>query len=212
MTSPTLENPTQEAVFFAVYEGTVFDRNDPKKVGRVRVEIPGLMDNPASGWAWPIGMPGGGSKQQGMKWVPKLGAEVVVWFKQGDPDAPRYMTSMWGDDTAEGSEVPGNAQKITQDIETGETITEALSVPDAPDVHVFETNDFRVYIDEREGSRGFILQHKLTLDFVEYDAEVFGWQIKGTSALIIDVDGLCSITAGQLQLQNRLVRTTTEKI
>ena len=78
MTTARLENPMGDARFFAVYEGTVFDRADPKKVGRVRVEIPGLMDNPASGWAWPIGMPGGGTAQQGMKWIPKVGAEVVV--------------------------------------------------------------------------------------------------------------------------------------
>jgi hypothetical protein len=212
MSTQFLENPTIEARFFSMYEGIVYDREDPKKVGRVRVEIPGLMDNPATGWAWPIGMPGSGAAQQGSKWVPKLGAEVVVWFKQGDPDAPRYLSSLWGDDTDTGNEIPGNVQKITQDIETGAFTTEELTKSQAPDVHVWETNDFRVYIDERTGKRGLILQHKYTGDFIEYDAETYGWQIKATSALIIDVDGLCSIRAGQLQLNDRLVRTTTEKI
>jgi len=211
MTTAFYENPTGEAKLFGVYEGIVYDRNDPKKVGRVRVEIPGLMDNPASGWAWPIGT-SGGAPQQGVKWVPKIGAEVIVWFKQGDPDAPRYLASLWGDDTDDGNEVPGNAQKVTQDIESGAVTTEDLDAELAPDVHVFETNDFRVYIDEREGTRGLVLQHKFTKDFIEYDGEVYGWQIKATSALVIDVDGLCSISAGQLQLNGRMVRTTPEKI
>lgn len=212
MTTANLENPMGDARFFGMYEGVVYDRDDPLGVGRVRIEIPGLMDNPASAWAWPIGMPGSGSKGQGMKWVPKVGAEVAVWFKQGDPDCPRYVSGLWGDATDEGTEVPGGMQKITQNIETGETITEDLSVEDAPQVHVFETDDFRVYIDERDGSRGLTLQHKKTLDFIEYDGETFGWLVKATSGLVIDVDGLCSITAGQLQLNGRMVRTTDEKI
>lgn len=211
MTTTFLENPTGEGVFYAVYEGVVHDREDPKQVGRVRVEIPGLMDNPASGWCWPIGT-GGGSKGAGWKRVPKLGAEVVVWFKQGDPDCGRYMASLWGDDTKDGNEVPGNNQKITADILSGDLTTEELDKTQSPDVHTFETDDFLVYIDERDGSRGLYLQHKKTRDFIEYDGEAFGWQIKATSAFIIDVDGLFSVTAGQIQLNNRVVRTTTEKI
>ncbi|MCH8332586.1 hypothetical protein IIC65_01520, partial [Candidatus Sumerlaeota bacterium] len=107
---------------------------------------------------------------------------------------------------------PGNNQKITADILSGDLTTEELDKTQSPDVHTFETDDFLVYIDERDGSRGLYLQHKKTRDFIEYDGEAFGWQIKATSAFIIDVDGLFSVTAGQIQLNNRVVRTTTEKI
>lgn len=207
-----LENPQGDARFFGMYEGIVFDRADPTLSGRVRVTIPGLMDNPATAWAYPIGSPGGGSKGSGMKWIPKVGAMVVVWFKLGDPDKPRYLCGSWGSRTKDGNETPGDGKKTTQNIATGATTTEVLSPADAADVHTFETNDFRVYVDERQGKRGLILQHKLTLDFIEYDGESYGWIIKGTSGLVIDVDGLIDIKGAQVQIQGRMVRTTTEKI
>ncbi len=65
--------------------GYVTNRNDPEQLGRVRVCIPGLIE-PHSAWAWPLGTCGGGSKDHGFFAVPELGAEIAVFFNQGNID------------------------------------------------------------------------------------------------------------------------------
>lgn len=89
------DNPDFDPRFLGIHEGPVVDRNDPEKLGRVKVRIPGLVE-PATPWAWPVGAPGGGTKDRGFWWIPDEGSEVAVWFKGGDPDQPRYMPAMWG--------------------------------------------------------------------------------------------------------------------
>lgn len=68
-----------------MYVGYVTHRNDPEKLGRVRVCIPGVLE-PHSAWAWPLGTAGGGFKDRGFFAVPEEGAEVAVFFNQGDVD------------------------------------------------------------------------------------------------------------------------------
>src|SRR5512136_1169857 len=79
-----------------MYLGHVTDRNDPEGLGRVRVSIPGLIE-PESGWAWPLGTSGGGSRDRGFFAVPEVGAEVAIWFNQGDlSEEPFYLSAHWG--------------------------------------------------------------------------------------------------------------------
>lgn len=70
-----------------MYVGYVTTRDDPEQLGRVRVCIPGVLE-PESAWAWPLGTLGGGSRNRGFFAVPEQGAEVAVFFNQGDVDAP----------------------------------------------------------------------------------------------------------------------------
>ncbi|HEU4405503.1 MAG TPA: phage baseplate assembly protein V, partial [Polyangiaceae bacterium] len=65
-----------------LYIGYVTDRDDPERLGRVRLCIPGVLE-PHSAWAWPLGTGGGGSKDCGFFAVPEVGAEVGVLFNQG---------------------------------------------------------------------------------------------------------------------------------
>ena len=61
--------------FFGMYMGYVTERNDPEMLGRVKVCVPGFLE-PESGWAWPLGTVGGGTKDCGFFAVPPVGAEV----------------------------------------------------------------------------------------------------------------------------------------
>lgn len=82
-----------------MYVGYVTKRDDEEQLGRVRVCIPGVLE-PESAWAWPLGTSGGGSKDRGFFAVPEEGAEVAVFFNQGNIDAPYYLTAHWGSRTA----------------------------------------------------------------------------------------------------------------
>ena len=73
-----------------MYVGVVTKNDDPEKLGRVKVRIPGLVD-PESAWAFPMGAPGGGSKRHGFFSPPVVGAEVCVFFHGGDPDHPWFI-------------------------------------------------------------------------------------------------------------------------
>ena len=45
--------------------------------------VPGILE-PHSGWAWPLGTCGGGMRDRGFFAVPEVGAEVAVFFNQGE--------------------------------------------------------------------------------------------------------------------------------
>jgi len=125
----------------------VTQRNDPEGLGRVRVCIPGTVE-PESAWAWPLGTVGGGSRDQGWFAVPEVGAEVGVFFRAGDVDAPHYICAHWGKPNGR-SEVPREAQRV------------------APDNRVFSTTTFRIECDEAAGGRRLQLTNTKTGEYVE---------------------------------------------
>lgn len=211
------ENPDDEAKFFAMYTGDVVERADPLKLARVRVRIPGLIDE-KSAWAWPMGTFGGGLKQrQGLKMVPKLGAEVSVFFKLGDLDHPYYLAGNWGlpdVDDAEFNETPGGGQ--SPPIEDAiDAEGEELSAEDAPDVHVLETDSFLMIFDEREGEDGngsFFIRSKKSGDNIEYDGEQNAWLVNATQAIQLNSKGSVSIDANIVTINGRQVRNTTDPL
>ena len=213
--SDLYENPTGEARIYGMCVGVVYDRNDPEGLGRVRVRLPGLVE-PATGWAWPLGAPGGGAKQRGMKWIPKLGAEVGVFFAQGNPDRPYYFTTNWGKPAATGTEIPGsNIDPDTLDGEDGEpnagSNTE-MSASASPDVIVTETNNYLIVVDEREGKDRFFIRHKATGDHAEYDGIGKGWVLRASTGVFVSCDGVFSVEASQIQLNRRIVQSIPKPI
>ena len=106
----------QDTRLYGMYLGYVTHRDDPEGLGRVRVCIPGLIE-PHSAWAWPLGTCGGGSKDRGFFAVPEVGAEVAIFFNQGDPEAPHYISAHWGKPDGM-SEVPKRRRRIHQTTES----------------------------------------------------------------------------------------------
>lgn len=205
------ENPHEDLRLFGSYFGVVVDREDPQGLARIRAEIAGVIDK--SAWAWPIGSGGAGSAQRGAKWVPQVGAEVVVLFLQGDPDSPLYFPAHWGKPKGV-TEIPGadiDPEAFNEDGSIDDSV-ELLSPAQAPDVPVFEFRDYQVVIDEREGKGLLLIRHKLTGDRVEHDGVGFGWSIKGTTAIRIVADGLVSIEGAQIQINGRMVANNPNPI
>jgi len=110
--------------YYGLYMGEVVERGDGDLRGRVRVNIPGLLDG-TSAWAVPRG---GGSSQWGFVAVPPIGADVYVQFINGDINRPRYEPADYG-------------------IRDGKP--EMFPEHDDPDVIVGGFGPFRVVIDLR---------------------------------------------------------------
>lgn len=185
---------------FGMQIGVVVERKDPKKLGRVRIRIPGYCED-RSAWAFPIGAPGGGSAQRGFKWVPPIGAEVAVWFRGGNIDDPRYMPAHWGILDDSGSEMP--------------TASKDLSADDAPDVHSIEWAKYSIEIDEREGHESLIIRDKDSGDNIEFDGRKEsgpGIVIQASAGLSIIVDGILNIAAGKVVINGRNVGTGNQEL
>ncbi len=175
-----------------MYVGYVVDRKDPEQLGRVRVCVPGLID-PSSGWAWPLGTVGGGSKNRGLFAVPEENAEVALFFNQGDIDQPHYLAAHWGKPDGQ-SEVPEEAQK------------------DSPDNRVLATETFRIELDETEGARKLKLTNKKTGDYLEFNAEANTVTLQATTSLTIRAVGGIALEATQVNIAGRVVRPVAEAI
>ncbi len=171
------------------YVGVVVDREDPENLGRVRVRIPGVME-PFSPWALPLGTGGGGSANRGLFTVPDVGAEVGVFFNQGDPKAPHYLTGNWGKPGGE-SEVPPQARNTYDNT-------------------VLATADFRVEVNQTEGERVLRLSNVRTGDVVELNADRNSILIAGTTSVQIQAVGEIALDASVITIGGRAVRVGVE--
>lgn len=184
-----MEHDLGDVRYVAMQTGVVVDRNDPQNLGRVRARIPGLCE-PYTAWAFPVGTTGGGSAQRGFYSVPQLGAEVAIWFRGGDPDQPYFAAGHWGQPSG-GSETP------TDPKDAGAK---------AADVHSLEFDRFAITVDERDKTaQSLTIKDKVSGDSIEFDGKAPGITIKASAALIIDVDGIVSISGATLILNGRKV-------
>jgi len=125
--------------FFGNYRGVVFDNNDPNKLGRIRVTVPQLFADTATGWAWPKNSAGL------VLQPPPVGQGVWVEFEGGDSSFPIW-TGTFGKNVTESNNIsiaplaPGNLYEKflvknyntdgTTDINLVESITSIASAVD----------------------------------------------------------------------------------
>ena len=93
--------------YYGKYRGKVVDNKDPKGLGRIRVEVPELLNDQKTGWALPC-LPYGGSKDTGLFTIPEEGSNVWVEFQAGNLSSPIWTGIWWGEPS--GNEVPSEAQ------------------------------------------------------------------------------------------------------
>lgn len=92
--SHTPTRDTSGPIFDHMCVGTVVDNTDPQpELGRVRVRVPGILQ-PRSPWAFPMGRMLG--VKEGIWWVPRVGASVIVFMNQGKSQHPYYMPGPYG--------------------------------------------------------------------------------------------------------------------
>jgi len=192
--------------FLSVYDGVVTQRDDPLKVGRVRVRVPGLIESPGV-WALPMGMPGAGSAARGMFFVPAVGAEVAVFFKLGDVDHPRYLAGPWG-------RPDGNPELPTSALTAEDGTT--YGTDEVPNVRAIETDRFEIIIDDNAGHERLTIRDKSSPsgseDIIEIDGVNNGIRIMGTTAVLIESIGVVNIKGLQVLINGRVVRDTGDPI
>jgi len=90
---------------YGKYRGFVRNNQDPKHLGRLRVQVPNVFGREVvTGWALPC-VPYGGHANQGFLCIPEVGAGVWVEFEQGDWNAPIWVGTFWSE-LAGVSEIP----------------------------------------------------------------------------------------------------------
>lgn len=144
-------DPRYEGIqhFDGMKEGIVVQNDDPKTRCRVRVIIPNLIEDESS-WASPMGTVGGGAADRGFWSVPEIGASVVCWFVEGDPDEIYYCTSNWSQGEDGVSQTPSAVQ--TAVAEDGYKVAKLLDV--------FSSKRFEMVFDRREGKGRLYLRSK----------------------------------------------------
>ena len=172
MTMVDYDDPDITPDRYGLHIGVVVRRDDPDKVGRVRVRVPGLYE-PASPWALPMGLPGGASPDRGLWWVPEVGAEVAVFLNRGDEDDPRYMPAQWG---------LGEPPSASDDGD--------------PDVRVLGFGAYDVVIDTRAGSKKLrIVDKGDNENLIELDGTTRTLEISSTTAVSIKATGRIDLDA-----------------
>jgi uncharacterized protein involved in type VI secretion and phage assembly len=147
--------------FYGKYRGIVVDNQDPAKLGRLKLKVPSVLGSDVvTGWATPCA-PYGGVADQGLLFIPDVGAGVWTEFEEGDLEFPIWTGTFWSQPNSE-SELPkpnkaadGSEQGNVQDPPTSKIIKTAKG-------HTlqFEDADGSEMILVREGSQG----HFLTMD------------------------------------------------
>lgn len=186
------DNQTGDVRYYAPRVGVVTNNKDPKKLGRVKFRIPGLVE-PEGGWAWPLGAPGGGSKKRGLKFTPAEGAEIMVFFNGGDPNDPRYVSAHWG-----------APKGVTEMLDA--TADADVTPDDAPKIIELQGDRFHIVIDEREGHETLRFEDMVTGDKIEMDgtkATGPGITIQATAAVYFKVDGQFIVDALDVVMNGR---------
>ena len=89
--------------FLGKYRGRVVDNADPRRIARLRAEVPDVLGREWSTWALPC-LPFTGDRF-GHFSMPAVGSGVWIEFEQGDPSHPVWSGTWYG----EAGELPPDA-------------------------------------------------------------------------------------------------------
>lgn len=183
--------------YYGLEFGQVVDRDDPEGLGRIRIIVPGIIDEP-SGWVSPVGGTlFGGGPQRGFFGVPPKGADVGVLFHRGDPERPYYLPAHYGKPST-GEEVPTDVKEAP--------------AKDRADVYSFETELWKLTFDDRKSNSKARIAHK-ALDLVlDLDGEKGVLEITGEAAINIKSNGFVNVDGAHVQIAGRVVMKTGKPI
>lgn len=77
--------------FYGIYRGVVAANNDPINSGRLKLQVPQVLSDAITEWAWPVSTP-----NYPLTVPPKVGQGIWVMFEGGDPSYPIWV-GIFGD-------------------------------------------------------------------------------------------------------------------
>ena len=80
--------------YYGKYRGLVSDVDDPEKMGRIKAQVPEVLQEAVSPWALPAAPFAGAS--HGLVLIPEVGDGVWIEFEAGDPSRPIWTGGWWG--------------------------------------------------------------------------------------------------------------------
>jgi hypothetical protein len=122
---------------------------------------------------------------------------VYVWFLNGDPDKPRYLPGHWGR-----GEEPTAIREAKDEVSDPDEQVQATL-----DVKTWETKNFRIVIDEREGKERLFLHAKPMKENLDMGSALMLELDMASGVLAISGPlGIALRTTGLLDLQGTAIR------
>lgn len=196
MSSQLEDIQNKDARYYGAQKGTVVDNADPQGLHRCRIRVAGIAD-PYTDWSLPL-TSGGGSAQRGGHIVPAVGADVVVWFHQGDPQGDSwYACGNWGQ--PEDADVPEVPDDVNADLANAHL------------VHSLQLGPVTLTFDERPDKLKIVVAEKTAGDFFIWDFLQQTIQIRLSCSFLLDAPEV-TITGAQISFNKRVVRADSTTI
>jgi hypothetical protein len=80
--------------YYSEYNGFCVDNEDPEGMARIRIVVPGIIDNPSDEWVYGSNIFSG--IDYGCHILPQKGEVITVIFEMGDPSKPRWKHGYFG--------------------------------------------------------------------------------------------------------------------
>jgi type VI secretion system secreted protein VgrG len=121
--------------------GVVTDNNDPKGLGRIRVQLRWMEDGEKTPWLRVASPHGGNGK--GMYFLPEVGEEVIVGFEGDSPSKPYIIGTVWHGNAKTTFGNSNNDRKVIQ-TRSGNLI---IMDDHAGSVMVSDSDDNNIHLD-----------------------------------------------------------------
>lgn len=86
---------TRGLQYYGITVGVVTNNQDPEKLGRVKLKLPDRLGDIETDWARQVVLMGG--KEMGTFYLPEVGDEVLVAFREGQIEEPYVIGSLWNE-------------------------------------------------------------------------------------------------------------------
>jgi hypothetical protein len=166
------------------YEGRVVAVEDPEQLHRVRIELPGVWE-PHGPWCFPVGGPSAGGLNVGWAGPPPIGADVLIFFVNCNPENPRYLPGHHG---------VGEFPPVAKVQANGAN-------------RVYADEQCVIEIDSRPGTRGVRISDRATATSarLELDTETKQVSLEASLGVLIKATGAVRIEGGTVTLNGRPV-------
>ena len=110
--------------FYGKYRGIVSDNQDPQNLGRIKANVPEVLNDVESGWALPC-VPYAGNGI-GSYLIPPVESGVWIEFEAGDVSRPIWSGCWWADNELPEDESGNSAAPALKILRTEEGLIAAL--------------------------------------------------------------------------------------